>query len=155
MIAKVIGIFLCKDPVIFEVEEKTEVALKLSEPGSGGSYEEITWSKDRTGSSQYRIVYLIPEINGGTPMYYNDFCSGSSPCDTSDKVELNITIGELTIYHVNISDEGFYYYYFFMGNGGTPDTGYKYEIDMEVYGKSIYTLFETFQSFTIIVITPI
>ena len=45
-----------------------------------------------------------------------------------------VTTGELTIYSVNISDEGFYYYQFYI-DGGPADTGYKYETEIEVYGK--------------------
>ena len=124
------------DPVVLKVEETTEVILNFTEPGSGGSYEDITWSKDQTGSSQYRIVFLKPEINGGVPLYYNEFCSGSSPCNTSSKGVLNITTGELTIYSVKISNEGFYYYQFYIERG-TPDTGRNYEIDREVNGEFI------------------
>ena len=120
--------------MILKVEETTEVILNYPEPGSGGSYEEITWYKDQTGNSQYRIVFLRPSINGGEPLYYNEFCSGSSPCNTSSKGELNVDTGELTIYSVAISDERFYYYDFYI-NGGTPNTGNKYEIELEVYGK--------------------
>ena len=65
-------------------------------------------------------------------------------CYTSSKGELNVNTGELTINSVTISDEGFYYYEFYMGYDGTADTGHKYEIHTEVYGKvtkfqSIYT----------------
>ena len=133
--------FHFKDPVFLKAEENTEVILNFTEPGSGGSYEEITWYNDQTGASVYKIVFLKPSINGGMPLYYNEFCSGSSPCSTSSKVELKVDTGELTIYSVNISDEGFYYYYFY-GEHGTPDTGYKYEIDMEVYGQFMFTVQE-------------
>ena len=130
------------DPVILEVKENTEVVLNFTEPGSGGSYEEITWYKDKTGSVNYRIVFLHP-TTGGEPWYYNEFCSGSSPCETSSKVELNVDTGELTIYSVNVSDEGFYYYAFYIGHNGTPDTGHKYEIDMRIYGKLLLAVLET------------
>ena len=126
--------FHFKDPVILKVEEKVEIVLNFTEPGSGGSYDEITWYKDQTGSSEYRIVYLRPFVNEGKPLYYNEFCSGSSPCETSSKGELNVDTGEMTIYSVNISDEGFYYYFFYRSSG-TADTGNKYEIYSEVYGK--------------------
>ena len=119
-----------------KVEENTEVILNFTEPGSGGPYEEITWYNDQTGSSRYRIVKVHPATEG-EPKYYNEFCSGSSPCNISIKVELNIAIGDLTIYNINLSDEGFYYYYFYM-EGGIANTGSKYETDMEVYGKSIH-----------------
>ena len=116
------------------MEEKTEVALNLSEPGSGGSYDEITWFKDQTASIQYRIVFVHPSATGGEPLYYNDYCSGTSPCDTSNKGKLNVNTGEFTIYSMAISDEGFYYYQFYI-DGGPADTGYKYETEIEVYGK--------------------
>ena len=115
------------------MEEKTEVLLNFIEPGSGGPYEEITWSKDQTGSDQYRIVFLH-SATGGEPWYYHDFCSRSSPCYTSSKGKLNLDTGELTVYSVTISDEGFYYYDFYI-DGGSAGTGHKYEIYMEVYGK--------------------
>ena len=76
------------DPVTLIAEETTEVVLNFPEPGSGGPYEEITWYKDQTGSSQYRIVFLKPSVNGGEPLYYNEFCSGTSPCETCIKGEL-------------------------------------------------------------------
>ena len=122
------------DPVILKVEEKTEVVLNFTEPGFGGLYDEITWYKDQTRSSQYRIVFLKPSVNRGKPQYYNDYCSGASPCNTSSKGELNVDTGELTIYSVATSDEGFYYYEFFI-ESGTPDTGSKYEIYVDVYGE--------------------
>ena len=121
---------------MLEVEEKTPVVLTFPEPGSVGTYEEITWYKDQTESSQYRLVFVHPAATGGEPLYYNEFCSGSSPCETSSKGELNVDTGDLTIYSVNTSDEGFYYYDFYI-DGGTADTGHKYEINMEVYGKTM------------------
>ena len=116
------------------MKEIVEVILNFPEPGSGGPYEEIIWSKDQTGNSQYRIAFVHPVATGGEPLYYNEFCSGSSPCETSSKGELNVDTGELTIYSVGYSDEGFYYYNFYI-NGGSADTGHKYEIELEVYGK--------------------
>ena len=122
--------------MILKVEETTEVVLNFPEPGSGGPYTEIDWYKDQTGGSDYRIVFVHPTATGGEPLYYNEFCSGSSTCETSSKGELNVDTGELTIYSVNISDEGFYYYDFYI-DGGTPNTGSKYEIEMEVYGRTM------------------
>ena len=131
--------FHFEDPVILKVEEKTEVVLNFTEPGSGGSYTEITWSNDQTGASQYRIVFLRSGINGGVPLYYDEYCSGTGTCNTSTKVELNLTTGQLTIYSVNISDEGFYHYDFYI-DGGSADTGLKYEIIMKVYGEFMFTV---------------
>ena len=68
-------------------------------------------------------------------MYYSDYCSGSSPCNTSTKGELNVATGELTIYQVDLSDDDYYYHDFYI-DGGSPVTGHKYEINLIVYGKS-------------------
>ena len=126
--------YLFPDPVMLRVEETRVVVFEFTEPGSGGPYADITWYKDQTGSSDYRIVFLRPSVNGGVPLYYDEFCSGSSPCNTSSKGKLNVDTGELTIYSVNITDEGFYYYDFYIEDGRV-DTGVKYEIDVEIYGK--------------------
>ena len=134
------NMFLLIDPVKLSVEEKLEVVLNFTEPGSGGSYTEITWYKNQTVGLEYRIVFVHPTATGGEPLYYNEFCSGSSPCETSSKGQLNVDTGNLTICNVTISDEGFYYYYFYMGIGSTTDTGHKYEIDMKIYGNFTITV---------------
>ena len=131
--------FHFKDPVNLKAEEKTEVVLNFTQPGDGEHYDEMTWYKEQTRASAYRIVFVHSSATGGEPLYYNEYCSGSSPCETSSKGELNVDTGELTIYSVNISDEGFYYYDFYIEDG-PGDTGHKYEIDLEVYGKSRYRL---------------
>ena len=41
----------------------------------------------------------------------------------------------MTIYSVKITDEDYYYYYFSTYGRVTQDTGEKYEIKVEVYGK--------------------
>ena len=87
--------FHFKDPVNLKAEENTEVVLNFMKTGSGGSYEEIDWSKDQTGSSHYKIVFLRPGINGGVPLYYDEYCSGTGTCNTSTKVELKVHTGEL------------------------------------------------------------
>ena len=122
------------DPVVVTAQEGSEVILQFTEPGSGGPYEEITWYKEATGSSTYRIVFLRPSVNGGRPQYYNDYCSGSSPCSTSTKGELSVATGELTIYQVEFSDDDYYYYDFYI-DGGSANTGDKYEKNLIVYGK--------------------
>ena len=122
------------EPVLLRVEEHSEVVLSFTEPGSGGPYEDITWSKGGTSSIDYRIVFLKPAVNIGEPLYYNDYCSGASPCGTSGKGQLNTDTGDFTIHKVSLTDSGFYYYNFFIDNG-TSNTGIKYEIDVEVYGK--------------------
>ena len=94
------------------VEENMDAKLSFSEPGSGGSYDEITWYKERTSSSKYRIVFLHPSATEGQPRYFNDYCSASSPCDSSSKGTLNSITGTFT-----------------------ASTGRKYEIELEVYGE--------------------
>ena len=122
------------DPWKLAVEENMDAKLSFSEPGSGGSYDEITWYKERTSGSKYRIVFLHPSATEGQPRYFNDYCSASSPCDTSSKGTLNSITGTFTIYDTQISDEGFYYYNFFIDDG-SASTGRKYEIELEVYGE--------------------
>ena len=125
------------DPVSLIVQEGSEAGLQFTEPGSGGAYEEITWYKGLTGSSSYRIVYVRPSVNEGQPLYYNGYCSGSSPCETSEKGQLNMTTGEFTIHSVELTDDDYYYYNFYIG-GGSPDTGHKYEINLTVFGERHY-----------------
>ena len=113
-------------------QEGKQVSLQFTEPGSGGRYEDITWYKGESRRSKYIFVSLA----GGQPLYYNDYCSGSSPCKTSEKGQLNTTTGEFTIHSVEMTDDAYYFYYFYI-YGGSPDTGHKYEINMTVSGKEI------------------
>ena len=108
--------------------------LEFTEPWTQGSYEDITWSKGATGSSDTRIVFVRPSVRQGKPLYYNAYCSGSSPCNSSEKGELDLNTGSLTIKKVQLSDEGYYYYFFYIDRGAA-DTGHKYGIQLEVYGK--------------------
>ena len=99
--------------------------LEFPEPGTPGSYEEITWYKGSTSGGD-RIVFFI----SGALNYYGEYCSGSSPCSTSSKGELNTDTGEFTIYRALPTDADYYYYKFY--SSGTPDTGRKYEIILHV-----------------------
>ena len=126
------------DPWKLAVEENMEGKLSFPEPGSGGPYEEITWYKERTGSRDFRIVLLHPSFASGKPLYYNEYCTGSNSCDSSSEGELNLNTGTFIIYNSQISDEGFYYYDFYI-NGGSSDTGHKYEIELEIYGDYLTT----------------
>ena len=119
--------------MVLTVEEGSDVSLQFKDR-SGGPYEEIEWYKRSTGDSNRQIVFVHPNLNRGQPLYYNDYCSGNSPCKTSSKGELNITTGELTIHNVKLTDDD-YYYYFFHTEGETVDTGHKYEINLTVSGK--------------------
>ena len=122
------------DPVKQQAHENERLQLEFTEPGTGGSYEEITWYKGATGSADWRIVFVHSSATGRKPLYYNKYCSGGSPCETSKKGELDLNTGSLTINKVQLSDEDFYYYDFFI-DSGSPDTGQKYEVQLIVYGK--------------------
>ena len=123
------------DPVVLIAGEGSEVLLEFTEPGSGGPYEEITWYKGATGSSNNRIVWVHPTATKGQPLYYNNYCSDRSPCDTSTKGVLTTDTGEFTIHSVDMTDNDYYYYDFYMD--GLPDTGHKYEIKLIVSGKHL------------------
>ena len=114
-------------------EEGSTIKLAVSQPGSGGPYEEIAWYKG-TQYSDGRIVLVHPDATDGRPFYFNDYCSGSSPCGTSKKARLNVTTGELIIFETQLSDADYYYYRFYI-NGGSPNTGSKYVINLDVNGK--------------------
>ena len=127
--------FLCVflDPVNVVAQEGSTIKLAVSQPGSGGPYEEIAWYKG-TRNSEGRIVLVHPDATEGRPFYFNDYCSGSSPCGMSNKARLNVTTGELIIYGAQLSDADYYYYRFYI-NGGSPNTGSKYVISLDVNGK--------------------
>ena len=95
-------------------QQEKPVTLNFTEPGSGGPYQEITWYKGATGDINHRIVFVRLIATGGQPWYYNDYCSESSPCGTSEKGHLNISTGEFTIYSVKLIDDDYYYYDFYI-----------------------------------------
>ena len=66
--------------------------------------------------------------------YFNAYCPGSGFCSASEKGSLNLTTGEFTILSVELSDEGFYYHKFHV-NSDNPNTGEKYEYNLDVYAK--------------------
>ena len=76
-------------------------------------------------------MFYIP----GIIIYYGDYCSWGTSCETSDKGELDIDTGKFTIFQSQIVDEGFYYYKFYVP--GDPDTGTKYELNLTVYDQKI------------------
>ena len=114
-------------------QEGSEVSLQFTEPGSGGPYEEIVWHKGAINSSG-RIVFVNNSVPEGQLLYYNDYCSGSSTCKTSEKGHLNKTTGEFTIYSVELTDDDYNYYDFYISRG-SANTGLKYEINLTVSGK--------------------
>ena len=73
----------------------------------------------------------------GTIYYYNEYCSGSSPCETSDKGELNTTTGGFTIFNAQFTDTDYYYYTFYI-SAEEPNTGTKYEINLHIGSKEKY-----------------
>ena len=123
--------YVVSDHRVVMVRKGKQVSLEFIEPGSGGSYDQITWYKGTNRSSKDKIVSLA----GGKLRYYNDYCSGISPCNTSRKGQLNTTTGELTIYQVESSDVTYYFYNFM---GSSHDTGGKYEINLKIPGKQHY-----------------
>ena len=112
------------------VQENSQYTLEFEEPAIPGTYEEITWYKGSTSSDETIVIY----INGETLRYYDDYCSSSSRCSTSEKGELNTDTGGLTIKSVELSDDDYYYYRFL--NPGSYDTGIKFEYNLDVYGES-------------------
>ena len=123
---KIIGLCFVSDPELLMAHENESVELGLTEPGTEGSYEEITWYKIATSLSTTLIVIVYPA--GGKPLYYNEYCSSSWTCLSSDKGKLDLNTGSLTINKVRLSDEGYYYYDFYADT--EPDTGHKYEIQL-------------------------
>ena len=113
------------------MQEKIPHVLEFEQPGTPGAYEEIRWYKGSTHRDD-RIVFYI----GGTVNYYNDYCLNDIHCETSEKGELNTDTGDFTIHSVELIDDGYYYYRFYVDNDN-PDTGSKYEYNMEVYGNYI------------------
>ena len=134
---KIIGLCIISDPELLRPHENESVELVFTEPATEGLYEDITWSKGATGSSDTRIVFVLASVRQGKPRYYNEYCSSSSPCESSEKVELDLDTGSLTINKVQLSDEDYYYYFFYSNT--KSDTGHKYEIQIEVHGKYFYS----------------
>ena len=106
--------FVLTDPILRQVRENQHVQLEFSDPHTGRPYDEIWWSKGSRRSRDTRIALLHPDITGGDILYYNKYCSGNDPCETSEKVKLDANTGSLTINQVQLSDEGYYYYRFFI-----------------------------------------
>ena len=114
------------------------MGLLIAEPAVTGSYEEIWWYKHERGERRNRIVLLHPSLTKGRPLYSPEYCSQATSCHESDKVSLNTQTGELTIYNVSLADDDYYSYQFYTPESeGASDTGYKYEIFLEVYGKCL------------------
>ena len=103
--------------------------MKFAKPGKAGStFEEIRWYK---GSRSSSVVYYEQTANGGKPKYFKVYCSEN--CNASNRVSLDITTGDLTIFEVNLRDEDYYYYKYSLS--GENEVGSKYEIQLEVSSK--------------------
>ena len=122
------------DHVTLIAEENNLAWLTFPKPGTAGKYEEIAWYKESSGSLQSRIAFVHPDATNAKPYYYNEYCSGVSPCESSEKGKLDLGTGTFTINKVQVSDEGYYYYRFYNDGGKILDTGIKHEISLEVYG---------------------
>ena len=115
----------------YPVEEGTEFTLQFEEPGI--SYDTMTWYKP---SRSDIIVSFDPDMAFGQPRYYGDYCSGIEPCLTSTKGEMDSNNGNLRIYAMNLTeDEDYYYYEFTSFDSRQEDTGLKFEVYLEVFGK--------------------
>ena len=118
-------------------EEGTHLQLDFAEPAASAVYENIEWYK-RLKQSGMRIA-SVSHSSSDQAHYFNQYCSANSPCQSSSKGALDSKTGTMTIYSVKIIDEDYYYYYFSTYGRVTQDTGEKYEIKVEVYGKlSVY-----------------
>ena len=91
------------------------------------------WMKGNTNADS-RIAFFHREMTDNKPLYLNDYCQGIKKCKTSKRGTLDIKTGTLMIHEVNLDDEDLYYYWFWVDES-VPDTGMKYEIDLQVYGK--------------------
>ncbi len=126
-----IFVFAVQETLVSEVN--TEQRMEITEP-AGEMYSEITWYK---GSRDHSIVRLRKDKN--FLVYEKEFCmEGQHICHNSTKGSLDELTGTLTIFNTEPSDEGFYYYSFYpRTHSGSYDTGYNYEIFLQVPGESV------------------
>ena len=119
-------------PVNLPIEVSKQYQLTIKDPAADGSYQEIRWYKNTHSNS---IAYYNKGVNDGKPQYFNEYCSGPGySCSESDKGELSISDGILTIYQVELSDSDYYYYRFYAPTS-VMDTGSSYQYNIFVYGK--------------------
>ena len=121
------------DPVELKVKEDEELTLRIPDPKpENKQYKEIGWLK-QTGNSPTKIVLFQQDFTDKRALYFNEYCQIGETCNDSKKARLNVETGDLTIFHVKLEDEAKYHYWFVVDEE-IPDTGVKYEIDLEVYG---------------------
>ena len=97
-------------------------------------YREIVWMKENSDPKS-RIVFFHEEMTNNRPQYFNNYCKTLYNCDESANVYLNISSGGLIFTNVSLNDEGNYFYWFLV-DSTVPDTGVKYQIHLEIYGKN-------------------
>ena len=124
------------DRVDKKAEEHKPFDLYIIEPAPPDKgYKKIEWRRHTKYNST--IIVLYHQYDGYDNYeitYYSDYCCIKQKCGVSEKGELNTDTGELTIYNVTNVDEAFYYYSFWVDEN-VPDTGKKYEQDLEVFGR--------------------
>ena len=96
-------------------------------------YEIIEWYKGRK-QSDMKIATVL-HSSSDQAQYFNEYCLENSPCGNSHKGVLDPETGDMTISSVEITDEDYYYYSFSTYGHVAKDTGEKYEIKVDVYGK--------------------
>ena len=116
------------------MKENDELTLRFPDPKpENKQYKEVGWLK-QTGGSPIKIVFFQHDFTDKKALYFNEYCQVGATCNESHKAKLNVETGDLTIFNVRLEDEAKYHYWFAMDDE-IPDTGVKYEIDVEVYGK--------------------
>ena len=134
-----IQLILCSHftvPVNQKVRENDDFSLRFPEPAPAlRRYREIGWLK-LTIESSSKIVFYHEDFTDNLSMYFDEYCEGFKTCNYSKKVKLNTKTGDLTIHKVTLEDEGKYHYWFVVDDE-VPDTGVRYEIELEVYGKHV------------------
>ena len=137
--------FIATDPIIVQAKESSDAVLKP--PHSSGlvqgrarpksrfpqapslaSCTEKNWFKYDGQHSFPRIAHLESD---NSLLYYGNFCyKRASPCQESQKLELDSFTGYLTMHDVTLADEDDYYYFC-----GIEDQWPNYElVKLEILG---------------------
>ena len=121
-----------------KAEEHKAFVLKVLGPAPmKRKYKEIRWIKLIDDTSSIIVFYRLSDDQAEESYeitYCNDYCDDGGKCTVSNKGEINVKTGELTIYNVTIDDEGYYYYTFWVDEN-TRMTGDEHEQHLEVFGQ--------------------
>ena len=118
------------DPIKLTAAEGATYTIHFhDEAPKGEKYKVIEWLKGNTDRKLEVAVYNEYE-NHKQPIYSDSYCN----CTASQKISLNKTNGDLTIFNVSLEDQGDYFYWF-LSEFGFPNTGRNYQINLQVYGK--------------------